>query len=276
MAPEQVRGDRVTPACDVFCLGSVLAYAATGAPPFGSADSGVHALMFRIAGEEPDLAGVPEGLADLVRDCLRKDPEARPTLDRVLERTGVEDTVSDGRSRDPWLPGALVAQLGRHAVRLLEVEDPEGADTPADTARWSPTAPFEAAPQHSGPRGDALAPDDRPTLVAGPGGVPQQAHPSGAGPAPAHPAYGFPPRHPQQAPSAPGHGHHPTPGVPAPTTRTRRTPAAPAAPRRTPPTGRTNPPARRTRRAAAAERRSCSSWSPWWSRSPPAARCTRS
>ncbi|MCF1600173.1 serine/threonine-protein kinase, partial [Streptomyces muensis] len=126
MAPEQVRGDRITPACDVFCLGSVLAYAATGTLPFGSVDSGAHAVMFRIAQEEPDLEGVPEGIADLVRDCLRKDPGARPTLERILERTGAEDTVSGGRSRDPWLPSALVAQLGRHAVRLLDTEDPEG------------------------------------------------------------------------------------------------------------------------------------------------------
>ncbi|MEW2253806.1 protein kinase [Streptomyces sp. NPDC047869] len=131
MAPEQVRGDRVTPACDVFCLGSVLAYAATGVLPFGGANSGVHALMFRIAQEEPDLDGMPEGIADLVRECLRKDPAARPSLDRILERTGAEDTVSGGRSRDPWLPGALVAQLGRHAVRLLEVEDPRSGDTDA-------------------------------------------------------------------------------------------------------------------------------------------------
>ncbi|WP_330458993.1 protein kinase [Streptomyces sp. NBC_00820] len=129
MAPEQVRGDRVTPACDVFCLGSVLAYAATGVLPFGDVSSGVHALMFRIAQEEPDLTGVPEGIADLVRECLRKDPAARPSLDVLLERVGAEQTVSDGRARDPWLPGALVAQLGRHAVGLLEVEDPEGGDS---------------------------------------------------------------------------------------------------------------------------------------------------
>ncbi|MEH0545785.1 protein kinase [Streptomyces sp. B21-105] len=219
MAPEQLRGAPVTPASDVFCLGSVITYAATGALPFGSADNGVPALMFRIAENEPDLAGVPEGIADLVRGCLRKDPGARPSLDRVLELTGVDDTVSDGRSRDPWLPGALVAQLGRHAVRLLEVEDPEGTDaTESTTVRWNPTAPSGAAPQHSGPRDDALTPDHRPTLVAGPGGVPRQTRPSGAGgPAPAHPAYGFPQQHPQQpAAPAPGYGHHPTPGVPAP------------------------------------------------------------
>ncbi|MFD8844016.1 serine/threonine-protein kinase, partial [Streptomyces pseudogriseolus] len=177
MAPEQVRGDRITPACDVFCLGSVLAYAATGALPFGTANSGVHALMFRIAQEEPDLTQVPEGLADLVRECLRKDPAARPTLDDVLARTGAEDTVADGRSRDPWLPGALVAQLGRHAVRLLDAEDPQaapgsgapGADAPgagepgasADSVGADPAPPEQharAADDGAAPPPDAPAP----------------------------------------------------------------------------------------------------------------------
>lgn len=233
MAPEQLRGDRITPASDVFCLGSVIAYAATGTLPFGSADSGVHVLMFRIAEEEPDLSGVPEGIADLVRACLRKDPAARPSLDRVLQLTGVDDTVSDGRSRDPWLPGALVAQLGRHAVRLLEVESPEGTDG-ADGAGSSPSgsparpAPdqhaataFEAFPEHSRPRGDAPAPGHRPTLVAGAGGVPPQPFPPGAA-GPAHPAYGHPQQHPQQhrqpaASPAPGYGHprQPSAGWPA-------------------------------------------------------------
>lgn len=152
MAPEQVRGDRITPACDVFCLGSVLAYAATGTLPFGAANSGVHALMFRIAQEEPDLTGVPEGMADLVRDCLRKDPAARPTLNRILDRTGAEDTVSGGRSRDPWLPGALVAQLGRHAVRLLDTEDPETTELErVDPAKSEPGSAETEGPGVEGP-----------------------------------------------------------------------------------------------------------------------------
>ncbi|MFC4330140.1 protein kinase [Streptomyces andamanensis] len=141
MAPEQVRGDRITPACDIFCLGSVLAYAATGTLPFGTADSGVHALMYRIAQEEPDLDALPEGIADLVRACLRKDPAARPALEEILERTGAEDTVCDGRLRDPWLPSALVAQLGRHAVRLLDAENPEA---PPPATLGEATAPRRA------------------------------------------------------------------------------------------------------------------------------------
>ncbi|MFE6824875.1 protein kinase [Streptomyces sp. NPDC057690] len=216
MAPEQLRGDPVTPASDVFCLGSVITYAATGTLPFGSADSAAPALMFRIAEDEPDLAGVPEGIADLVRACLRKDPGARPSLDRVLELTGVDDTVSDGRSRDPWLPGALVAQLGRHAVRLLEVEDPEGAAPYPSGHGARPTLPDhtatapEAFPEHSGPRGHAPSPDRRPTLVAGADGIPAQPRPPGGQGAPAHPVYGYPQQHPQQA-TSPAYGHPPQP-----------------------------------------------------------------
>ncbi|MFF3325713.1 serine/threonine-protein kinase [Streptomyces sp. NPDC002889] len=141
MAPEQVRGDRVTPACDIFCLGSVLAYTATGRMPFGTADSGVHAQMFRIAQEEPELEGVPAGLLDLVRDCLHKEPDARPTLPQILERTTAD---ADG---EPWLPGALIAQLGRHAVQLLEFEQPRTlaqapvVQPPTMTAPAAPSTP---------------------------------------------------------------------------------------------------------------------------------------
>ncbi|MEB3962841.1 serine/threonine protein kinase, partial [Streptomyces kunmingensis] len=186
MAPEQVRGDRITPACDVFCLGSVLAYAATGALPFGTSNSGVHALMFRIAQEEPDLTGLPEGLQDLVRDCLRKQPAERPSLEEILERTGAEDTLGDGgRTRDPWLPGALVAQLGRHAVQLLDAEDPAPAPAPApapDPA--SSPAPEAGKPDPVPPPGKpGAAPlNHLPTMVVGQD--PQAAAPA---PAPAAP-----------------------------------------------------------------------------------------
>ncbi|MFG2525091.1 serine/threonine-protein kinase [Streptomyces sp. NPDC048527] len=221
MAPEQVRGDRITPACDVFCLGSVLSYAATGALPFGTANSGVHALMFRIAQEEPDLEELPEGLQELVRDCLRKDPAARPTLDQLLERTGAEDTLGDGgRTRDPWLPGALVAQLGRHAVQLLDTEDPDGATgaTGAASGKQPPSlAKEKPAPAETGAGGDegrggdeasppppgkpgAAPVNHLPTMVS-PSGPPAPALPPAAPPASA--AYGYP--HPQ--PQAPVYGY---------------------------------------------------------------------
>ena len=58
MSPEQVRGDVAGPASDVFALGCVLAFAATGPSPFG--DDSVAMVMFRIVSEPPDLAGVSD------------------------------------------------------------------------------------------------------------------------------------------------------------------------------------------------------------------------
>ncbi|MEV6049371.1 serine/threonine-protein kinase [Streptomyces xanthochromogenes] len=138
MAPEQIRGDRITPACDVFCLGSVLAYAASGRLPFGEAAGGVHALMFRIAQEPPDLDGVPESLQELIGDCLHKDPAARPTLDRILERIPAP-------THHPWLPATLVAQLASEAAQLLDLEDPapESRTQPPTQPPASPPPPYD-------------------------------------------------------------------------------------------------------------------------------------
>ncbi|TXS57794.1 serine/threonine protein kinase [Streptomyces sp. t39] len=147
MSSEQIRGDRVTAACDVFCLGSVLVFAATGRLPFGTSGTGVHAQMYRIAQEEPSLDGVPGGLRDLVRDCLRKDPAERPGLPEVLERTAAARRPDS----EPWLPAALVAQLGRHAVELLEYEQP-GTDDAPDGPTTLTTAPAPPAPSRPSSR----------------------------------------------------------------------------------------------------------------------------
>ncbi|MFD5553499.1 protein kinase [Streptomyces sp. NPDC127068] len=77
LAPEQVRGAAVTPATDVFALGATLAYAATSDSPFGHGSSEV--MLYRVVHEEPQLHGVPDALAPLVRACLAKDPEERPS-----------------------------------------------------------------------------------------------------------------------------------------------------------------------------------------------------
>ncbi|MFB7354938.1 serine/threonine-protein kinase [Streptomyces gardneri] len=131
MSPEQVRGDRVTPASDVFCLGSVLAYAATGRSPFGTADSGVHAQMFRIAHDEPDLTDLAPELSGLIRACLAKDPTARPSAAEIVETLPVAD---------PWLPADVLARLGRHAARLLEAEaGPEGGGARMLASAGDPT-----------------------------------------------------------------------------------------------------------------------------------------
>ncbi|MFJ8675533.1 serine/threonine-protein kinase [Streptomyces sp. NPDC093589] len=133
MSPEQVQGHRVGPASDVFCVGSVLAYAATGRMPFGSVASGVHAVMFRIAQDAPDIAEAPEGMRELLAECLSKDPEARPSPEELTSRLG---PVTGGGSASPWLPAELIASLGRHAVRLLDTDTPPGGHPP--TSRRGP------------------------------------------------------------------------------------------------------------------------------------------
>ncbi|WP_344572982.1 serine/threonine-protein kinase [Streptomyces lunalinharesii] len=166
MSPEQVRGLQVTAASDVFCLGSVLAYAATGRQPFGATGNGLHAQLFRVAEEEPDLDGLPEPLLGLVRACLHKDPAQRPTPEHVAARTTTQDATE-------WLPGALLGQLGRHAAQLLDFDPlrphtalvpgpgptaPPAQATPAPTPQPEQTA---SAPQPvhapTAPPPDALA-----------------------------------------------------------------------------------------------------------------------
>lgn len=203
MAPEQVRGERVTTACDVFCLGSVLAYAASGRLPFGTTESGgVHALMFRIAQEDPDLTGVPDDLADVVRDCLAKDPAARPGTGEILARLG------EAEADEPWLPAILIAQLGRHAVGLLDAEDPEVPEAPevpevpkapegprGRQALHAPHAPQQ--PQH--PQAARTTPEPPPTAP-----TPPDPHPYARNHAP----YGAPAAPQQSAPHpGPGPGH---------------------------------------------------------------------
>ncbi|WP_078613506.1 MDR family MFS transporter [Streptomyces katrae] len=131
MSPEQVRGLELTPASDVFCLGAVLVYAATGRFLFGATDTGLNAHLFRVAEEEADLTGVPEPLADLVRACLHKDPARRPTPQEVAERTATDQAAE-------WLPGAVLAQLGRHAAELLDYAPAVHAPAPAETAAPQP------------------------------------------------------------------------------------------------------------------------------------------
>ncbi|HTX26668.1 MAG TPA: serine/threonine-protein kinase [Streptosporangiaceae bacterium] len=105
MSPEQVRGDPVRPASDVFSLACVLAFAATGRPPFGSDTAA--AVMFRVVGQPPDLAGVAdEGLRALIEACLAKSPEERPAVPAVL-------AALTGRGPSP---ATLAPRAPRHAA----------------------------------------------------------------------------------------------------------------------------------------------------------------
>ncbi|MCC8242954.1 WD40 repeat domain-containing serine/threonine protein kinase [Saccharothrix luteola] len=98
LAPEYIRGDEVTGAADVFALGLVAYFAATGRLAFGGGHA--HAMTYRIVEQEPDLEGCPEPLRDLVVDCLRKDPRQRPAPAEIVERCRVT-AHGDGHASPP-------------------------------------------------------------------------------------------------------------------------------------------------------------------------------
>jgi outer membrane protein assembly factor BamB len=84
MSPEQVQALETGPVSDTFSLGSVLAFAASGAAPFsGSPGAPSASVMYRIVHGEPDLGAVPAEIRGLVEACLAKDPRQRPDLGRV-------------------------------------------------------------------------------------------------------------------------------------------------------------------------------------------------
>jgi hypothetical protein len=83
MSPEQILDLPVTPAIDVFALGSLAAFAATSRLPFGRGH--LTEVAHRVVHEPPDLAGCPGGLVPLVQACLAKKPEARPAPGQILE-----------------------------------------------------------------------------------------------------------------------------------------------------------------------------------------------
>ncbi|TXC98892.1 protein kinase [Streptomyces sp. ISID311] len=76
MSPEQAVGREVGEPSDIFSLGSVLTFAATGRGPFG--DGSTHALLFRVVHEQPVLSGLPPGVRPLIAACLSKEPAERP------------------------------------------------------------------------------------------------------------------------------------------------------------------------------------------------------
>jgi serine/threonine protein kinase len=85
MSPEQFRSEAATAASDVFALGCVLAYAATGRVPFDAAS--VPAIMYRVLETGPDLSEIAPGLLrDALEACLAKDPGRRPSLPELIAR----------------------------------------------------------------------------------------------------------------------------------------------------------------------------------------------
>ncbi|MFF7438413.1 protein kinase [Streptomyces sp. NPDC008122] len=215
MAPEQAAGSRVTPATDVFALGQVAAYAATGVPAFGEGTG--HGVLYRIVHEQPDLSAVPERLTELVTRCLAKEPEARPSLSEIIRLCQAANAATVLRRPEDWLPGAVSAEIAARAAAPAPPQTPPPPTTapsaaPAGYAPTAPSAPSTPPPGYGPPV--TPPPNTVPVVPSAP--VPA---PAAAAPAPGF-AYaptqgpGGPAYPPQAYPGQPGQTH---PGLPGPT-----------------------------------------------------------
>ncbi|MEW2418401.1 serine/threonine-protein kinase [Streptomyces sp. NPDC046866] len=128
MSPEQAEGQRVGAASDVFSLGASLAFAATGRSPFGTGSAAQ--VFYRVVHHEPDIVDVPPQFADVLRSCLAKEPDQRPTAATL--RAAAEKRYP---AYGDWLPAPITASIARTAEFLLHLEAPDDPEPSAGEPR---------------------------------------------------------------------------------------------------------------------------------------------
>ena len=139
--PEQLKGEKVTPKSDVYSLGATLYHAATGQPPFVGTPIEIasqHVSREPTPPRELNDAVSP-ALEALILDCMKKDPDARPSADEVRL-------------------GLLEAGRGVHATEIY----PEPPTTgPTRTESAGPTAAPRRGTAQSPPGGARWGRRDR-------------------------------------------------------------------------------------------------------------------
>jgi hypothetical protein len=142
MSPEQARGQREVGApTDVFTLGAVLAFAATGSSPFGVGPT--PALLYRVVNELPDLTAVPDRVRPLIWHCLAKEPAERPTPAEVLALLSDDVGVLTGE----WLPPAIAETMNSYGSKP---QPPLPPASPAPGSRGTAPTVLEPASAASG------------------------------------------------------------------------------------------------------------------------------
>lgn len=128
LAPEQISGERASPASDVYSLGVTLYQLATTVPPFGNgslsdmASAILNHPLPALASVRPDVS--PQ-LGEAIDSMVRKDPAARPTIDDLLKVTEVakaRPSIPVRRSRVSMprtASGPITAPSTTSALRLF-------------------------------------------------------------------------------------------------------------------------------------------------------------
>ncbi|MFE4603796.1 serine/threonine-protein kinase [Kitasatospora indigofera] len=177
MPPEQAGGHpQVSPAADVYALGTVLLYAAARHYPYDG--SRWEAIAAQVTNPEitPDLSGVPASLVPLVGSMLAHAPEERPSLQavsdacaQILTECGTTPAAArlaliahTGADRAPVVPEEPPAVSPENLIR--EPVDPVGDGRSA--------SPLDDPARASQPRSDEAEPVEEPeepqVLLPGP------------------------------------------------------------------------------------------------------------
>jgi hypothetical protein len=173
MSPEQADGREVGPPSDIFSLGAVLAFAATGQGPFG--DGTTPALLYRVVCTEPNTTGLPGEIRPVIERCLAKDPRSRLTAAQLLAELSIalplalprpEPGMGGFPGLGPPAPAPVPVPYGAGHVAALPTHlatERAAPDLPRDgTPAWGPTV---SALQPAHVAGPTLPPGTGPPLV---------------------------------------------------------------------------------------------------------------
>ncbi|MET7981400.1 MULTISPECIES: serine/threonine-protein kinase [unclassified Streptomyces] len=163
MSPEQAKDSRsVTGASDVFSLGSMLVFAATGHAPFHGANP--VETVFMLLREGPDLEGLPDELRPLIESCMQMDATGRPNpadLQAQLAPHLFGSGSDDSGTASAWLPERAVTMIETRRGGRPPVMRPAGGSGRSGGGRPALPPPPSHAPVPVG------APDTGPVRLAG-------------------------------------------------------------------------------------------------------------
>ena len=147
MAPEQVRGEPLGPAADVYAWGGVIAFAGTGRLPFGGGAPAE--VLYRIVNEGPRMDGLDGGLRDVVERAMAKEPRLRPTAQQLLAAlmggTQLTPATATQVVERTWTgPRGLVGPVVRDASS--PVQGPPGVGGSVTIAPGTSSLPVQGPP----------------------------------------------------------------------------------------------------------------------------------